>query len=76
MDKIDKKFEFVEEELNKMDSTMKRITKYINFFSRHYMGDKIIVGCICIILIIILVIFILMFAKKSGISIPIDQLNK
>ena len=61
-------------ELDKADSTMGRIQKYINFFNRHYMGDKIFLGCICCVLVIIVIIFIMSFVLKSGIKSTIDKI--
>eukprot|EP00826_Nyctotherus_ovalis_P048501 TRINITY_DN5722_c0_g1_i6.p2 TRINITY_DN5722_c0_g1~~TRINITY_DN5722_c0_g1_i6.p2 ORF type:complete len:101 (+),score=42.01 TRINITY_DN5722_c0_g1_i6:73-375(+) len=61
LDKIDEKLKFVSNDLDKADSTMKRLQKYINYFNRQYMGDKVIIGCIIAILVIIVIIFICSF---------------
>ncbi len=66
----------MDSELSKMDSTMVRLQKYINFFARHYMGDKIIIGCICCILVIIIIIFIINMVDSSALKKAVDQVKK
>ena len=76
LDKIDEKLKFVSNDLDKADSTMKRLQKYINYFNRQYMGDKVIIGCIITILVVVVIILICSFIFDFDEGNFIDKVKK
>eukprot|EP00826_Nyctotherus_ovalis_P021672 TRINITY_DN1703_c0_g1_i12.p1 TRINITY_DN1703_c0_g1~~TRINITY_DN1703_c0_g1_i12.p1 ORF type:complete len:232 (-),score=88.28 TRINITY_DN1703_c0_g1_i12:68-763(-) len=76
LDKVNERLKFVSNELDKADSTMGRLKKYVNYFNRHYMSDKAIMGCIICILVLIVVVLICSFAFKLDNGNFIDKIKK
>lgn len=76
LDKVNERLKFVSNELDRADSTMGRLKKYVNYFNRHYMGDKAIMGCIICVLVLIVVVLICSFAFKLDDGNFIDKIKK
>ena len=76
LDKIDQKPKFVSNDLDKANSTMRRLKKYINYFNRQYMGDKVIIGCVITILVVVVIILICSFIFDLDEGNFVDKVKK
>ncbi len=73
---MSKQLDFVDSELSRADSTMTRLKKSINYFSRNYMTDRLILCCIIVIMLILLaILFVTIFLPTQSKQL-VDEVKK
>ena len=70
------KLEYIEEQVFQMDSTLTRVARYIKYFAKQYLTDKLIFVLIFLVLLAILGIIIYSMVDKDGIGKKDDEVQE